>query len=137
MKYITFLLTLLSPSLQAATFEDLLEPLYGHSEQWICKAASEHSCGTGGCSKTSSGLYILLNLNRHSDSAGYHRCDAEGCDKYSLRMKQSGAYTTITLSDHPGIFLKVMNDGSGFAEVASLGTAIYMKFGSCEAIDPQ
>ena len=122
------------PSLQAASFENLLQPLKSRSDEWICKSTSEYSCISKGCNAAFSGLDILL-ASKYGYLSIYHRCDVKGCDKYSTHASQSGIYTTITLDGHPGIFLKVKNDGSEFTEVASLGTDIYMKFGSCEPVE--
>ena len=59
----------------------------------------------------------------------YQRCDEKGCDDYAMTYSRSGIYTVVTVGG--GTFLKVLNDGSDFAEVVSLGTAVWNGFGVC------
>jgi hypothetical protein len=70
-------------------------------------------------------MWVQLDL-----AAGqYERCDAKGCDSYRVTPQHGGIYTH--LNPTPSTFLKVLNDGSDFVDVASLGTSVLISYGRC------
>ena len=43
-------------------------------------------------------------------------------------------YTNVSLDGRGGTFLKVINDGSKYVEVVTLGTAVHQNFGRCTGL---
>jgi hypothetical protein len=62
----------------------------------------------------------------------YARCDSKGCDSYSITFSASGIFTTVSVRGSGSTFLKVLNDGSQYVEVASLHLAVHQNFGACK-----
>ena len=62
----------------------------------------------------------------------YGRCDSKGCDSYPMTFSAGGIFTTISLPGSGSTFLKVVNDGSQYLEVASLQLAVHQNFGACK-----
>ena len=63
----------------------------------------------------------------------YQRCDRFGCDKYDMRVSESGLFTYIQLPEHPDIFLKI-GFADYFVEVAALGVSVFNSFGVCKPL---
>jgi hypothetical protein len=64
----------------------------------------------------------------------YSRCDKKGCDDYAMAFGSSGIFTTAT-PQLQGSFIKVVNDGSEYMEVATLMLEAYVNFGACRLDD--
>ena len=95
--------------------------------QWRCDASTKFQCSVNGCSEIRPTVWVNLDF----PARRLERCDAKGCDRYEMVHSISGLYTTITLVGHPGTFLKAVNDGSQFVEVASILTRVFTSFGRC------
>jgi len=96
-----------------------------HSIQWRCDTKTQYSCNKTGCSNTTPTVWVELDLA----SRIYRRCDEKGCDDHAMTYSRSGIYTVVTVGG--GTFLKVLNDGSEFVDIASLGTLVLNSFGVC------
>jgi hypothetical protein len=120
--------TLFSPGPLAA--QDKLElaasPLHERAPRWRCPIVQQYHCTAGGCRAVPPSVTIVLDF----PARRYKRCDAKGCGQHPLSVATGGIYTTVTPG--PGAFLKVVNDGSDFVEVASSGTETVTGFGKCE-----
>ena len=68
------------------------------------------------------------------ESGTYSRCDPKGCDIYTVTYSSGGVFTTVRLSQ-VGTLLKVVNDGSEFIDVATVGVAVITSFGTCQPND--
>ena len=112
----------------------LAQPLAKRSLRWRCTPTVLHVCNATACEKLSgekkltSPVSVRLDFSENS----YSRCDAKGCDSYPMEVLASGIFTTVALPGRPGIFLKALNDGSEYVEVASLHLGTYQNFGSCK-----
>lgn len=69
--------------------------------------------------------WMVLDFKEQS----YQRCDVRGCDRRALEVSRSGIFTVATAGD--GTFLKALNDGGDFVDVATLGTSLFANFGRC------
>lgn len=93
--------------------------------RWRCEPASLVHCSGRGCEPAQPSVWVLLDFGAKT----YERCDQRGCDRYPIVITVSGIYTVVTLQG--GAFLKALNDGSEFVDVASSGTALLANFGRC------
>lgn len=96
------------------------------AEEWYCSPTVKFYCERKGCKNIQPTVWVTLDFSTQS----YGRCDKQGCDQYSMTSSVSGIY--ILAVAQGGTILKMMNDGSEFVEVVSLGTTTYISFGSCE-----
>jgi hypothetical protein len=103
-------------------------PLHERAPRWQCPIVTQYHCTAGGCRAVPPSVTIVLDF----PARRYERCDAKGCGQHSLSVATGGIYTTA--SPGPGAFLKVVNDGSDFVEVASSGTETFTGFGKCERL---
>ena len=108
-----------------------VEKLFGigladRSPEWRCEIATQYVCSAKGCDQNPPSVWINLDFTARR----YERCDSRGCDAYPMQSYTSGIYTSISLAQ-PGTFLKVVNDGSEFVEVASMGNVTFNSFGRC------
>ncbi len=95
------------------------------ASRWRCDAAVKFQCSAEGCKEARARVWVNIDF----PDRRYERCDSKGCDQYEMAYSVAGIYTTV--SPVIGTFLKVLNDGSEFVEVASLGTAVVTSFGRC------
>ena len=100
--------------------------LADRASKWRCTITSQYVCSKKGCDQNPPTVWINLDFSANL----YERCDAKGCDAYPMRSFVGGIYTTISLA-RPGTFLKAVNDGSEFVEVASMGNVTFNTFGRC------
>ena len=93
--------------------------------KWRCDALMKFQCSMKGCEKVPVSAWIKVDFQARR----YERCDSKGCDAHQMTYSTAGIYTTVL----PGLgtFLKAVNDGSEFADIASLGTGIFASFGRC------
>ncbi len=96
------------------------------ASKWRCEAAVKFSCSMKGCGEV--GVTVWVNLDFRAQQ--YQRCDSKGCDTYQMIHSGSGIYTIIE-PNNSGTFMKVVNDGSEFMEVATLGTSSFTSLGRC------
>lgn len=92
---------------------------------WRCEISTKYVCTSVGCALVKPTVWINLDFGRRV----YERCDSKRCDAYDMTFTQSGIFTLV--SPNQGTFLKAVNDGSEFVEVASLGVQTYNGFGQC------
>jgi hypothetical protein len=92
----------------------------------VCKSARSHVCTSDGCvaQKPSSWLEI------DQPEGLYKRCDAKGCDAYAADITMSGAFLVVGLIGRPTM-MKVSGLDGTFVDVATMGTAAVLNFGSC------
>ncbi len=94
------------------------------AERWDCDIQVQFVCSAKGCEKVAPSIQLRIDF----PSETYQRCDGQGCDAHSMFASVAGIYTTIS---QVGSFLKALNDGSEFVEVATLGTSTWNGFGMC------
>ena len=116
---------------QPGTDSKRLADLFGtkladRSPKWRCDVTTQYVCSDQGCEQGRPTVWINIDFPANR----YQRCDAKGCDAYSMQASAAGIYTTLALPQN-GAFLKVINDGSAFVEVTSLGTGTLSGFGQC------
>lgn len=103
------------------------KPLYERAPRWVCKPSERQTCDKDGCAPAPATVSIKLNFQETT----YSRCDEKGCDDYPMDFASSGIFTTATPQRH-GSFIKVVNDGSEYMEVATLMLQVYVYFGACK-----
>jgi hypothetical protein len=92
-----------------------------------CTITEKFQCAQGqGCQPIESKVVIRINVEKQV----YSRCDAKGCDDYQAQFTVSGKFINIAVPAN-GLLAKLTADGSSFTEVATLGTAVLLSFGSC------
>ena len=101
--------------------------LFDRGSYWRCTPQQKWICSSSGCKTVPPTVNVDLDFVNNV----YKRCDAKGCDSHLLTATMSGLYTVITLVGKGGTFLKTLNDGSRFVEVASSGTGVFTAFGAC------
>lgn len=101
--------------------------LADRGQGWRCEPGARFVCSREGCQALEYRVWVNLDF----PGRRYERCDSKGCDGYEMTYSVGGIFTTVTLTGHPGTFLKSVNDGSEYLEVATLGTAAYASFGRC------
>ena len=106
--------------------ELIRRPLATRASLWRCDPAVKYNCSADGCKSVPALVWVQLDL---AAPARYDRCDAKGCDSYAVTPQPGGIYTL--LNPTPSTFLKVLNDGTDFVEVASLGTSVLISYGRC------
>ena len=102
-------------------------PLNKVGPTWVCRPKQLYACGVDGCQAGDAKTEVRLDFLHGT----YSRCDQKGCDQYPMTYEASGVFTTA--QPNSGAFLKVLNDGSEYMEVATLGLSTLVYFGSCEA----
>jgi hypothetical protein len=114
-----------------AALTDLLKrPLSERAIIWRCDPTIMRTCSLNGCSENRATVSVQLDFSAGS----YERCDAKGCDSHLMTFSSSGIFTAAILPSTSGTFLKVVNDGSEYVEVASTGLSIIHNFGVCEPV---
>ena len=103
-------------------------PLAQRAPQWECIPSVRYVCTPEGCERTPALVSVRLDLVENT----YARCDSKGCDTYPMTFSVGGIFTTVSLPGRGSTFLKVLNDGSQYVEVASLHTAVHQNFGACK-----
>ncbi|MGD9729774.1 MAG: hypothetical protein AB7G68_06625 [Nitrospiraceae bacterium] len=106
---------------------DLLkQSLADRSTKWRCLPTSKFVCSPERCQPNYPNVTVLLDFLTKT----YQRCDEKGsCDTHHLSHSNSGIYTFA--SPGAGAFIKIVNDGRSFMEVASLGTDTFISYGEC------
>lgn len=113
---------------QDQILQDLLQrPLSARAARWRCNVEKRNQYADGQCEAGSTQAgWMLLDLSERT----YARCDARGCDRYSASVSTGGVFTSVQL-DGRSMFLKVVNDGSQFVDVATLGVSAIVSVGRC------
>jgi hypothetical protein len=92
-----------------------------------CTITEKTQCAQGqGCQPVANTIIIRINPEQQV----YSRCDAKGCDDYQAQFTVSGAFINIAVPAN-GLLAKLTADGSSFTEVATLGTAVLLSYGTC------
>lgn len=99
--------------------------LADHSPKWSCVPTSKFLCSEATCKSIQPTVTVFLDFPMQK----YQRCDEKGCTTHQLSKTSSGIYTVATPSE--GAFLKALNDGRSFVEVATLGFDIHLSYGAC------
>lgn len=110
-------------------FSDLTtRPLAQRALRWECSPSVRYVCTAEGCERKPSLVSVRLDLAEKT----YARCDNKGCDSYPMTFSTGGIFTTVSLPASGSAFLKIVNDGSQYIEVASVGLAVHQNFGACK-----
>lgn len=96
-----------------------------HSPKWTCVPTSKFLCNEASCKSIQPSVTVFLDFPMQN----YQRCDEKECATFRLSKTSSGIYTVASLSG--GAFLKALNDGRSFVEVATLGFDIHLSYGVC------
>ncbi len=108
----------------------LRTPLSEAGAKWVCKAKQLQVCNVEGCRSQETETEARLDFLQKT----YSRCDDNGCESYPMTYEQSGIFT-VAQPDSRSAFLKVINDGSEYMEVATVWLDTYVFFGSCKGAD--
>jgi len=111
---------------------ELFRGLPERALRWQCSPATKFQCKKEGCEAIQPTVWVTLDFQTSS----YSRCDRKGCDRYEMQESVSGIYTFVSLVDRQGTLFKVVNDGSEFVEVITLGTTLMSSYGSCSPTTP-
>lgn len=106
---------------------ELIVPLAGRAPTWRCEPTAKFQCSIKGCEPITPTVWVNLDF----PARRYERCDSKGCDAYQMEYFSAGIFTMISPLRTSGTFLKAVNDGREFVEVASLTTSVYTSFGQC------
>jgi hypothetical protein len=98
------------------------------AEAMRCEVTSKFACTPAGCATNKLGVFNLIDL----DLSTFSRCDASGCDKYPANFTRSGVYILVDVPGR-GMLAKMSVNGAEYVEVATLGSAVLVSFGSCSA----
>lgn len=96
-----------------------------HSPKWRCVPSSKFVCSQAACKPVQPTVVVLLDFPMQT----YQRCDEKGCDTHHLEKSFSGIFTVAAPS--AGAFLKALNDGRSYVEVATLGFDVHLSYGAC------
>ncbi len=99
-----------------------ITPLNKVGPTWVCRPKRLYACGVDGCQAGDAKTEVRLDFLH----GAYSRCD-----QYPMTYEASGVFTTA--QPNSGACLTVLNDGSEYMEVATLGLSTLVYFGSCEA----
>jgi len=91
-----------------------------------CRAAQMHSCTKDGCEAKPTAAFSRADIA----TGTYERCDSKGCDRYEVKYQTAGVFITAIIA--PGAFFKKEAAGSGFLEVVTLGTQVFIYAGDCK-----
>ena len=114
----------------AELVEMVAKPMAERASKWKCVPMRAFACGVDGCKAGTPSVHVVLDLEKRT----YSRCDTKGCDKYPMTYSSGGAFTTFSLPYRSGTFLKTLNDGSSYVEVASSMLSVLQNFGRCDAM---
>lgn len=102
--------------------------LRSRGDHWKCSMNKQINCTQDTCSTNNNPpTWIELDFNNMT----YKRCDKKSCDSYQLDYSKSGIYSTAAPVQSRQTFMKILNDGTSFHEVASFGEAVLIGFGKC------
>ena len=92
-----------------------------------CEIAQKFGCSPAGCTTAGKlGSFAIIDM----EAGKYSKCDAEGCDEYSVNFSRSGVYVNVNFPGHATV-AKLSIDGSQFFEVATLMNNVIVSFGAC------
>ncbi len=100
--------------------------MYDRAVRWVCPTLVKEVCAADGCDSATPTITIHLDF----ESSTYSRCDAQGCDTFTLPLLGASGIYTI-LEPARGTFFKALSDGSAFVEVATLGLSVHTAHGRC------
>ncbi len=100
-----------------------------------CFPTSRFDCGGGSCTASAPATYYFVDYG--TESGTYFRCDAKGCDPYSVKVTTSGEFTQFTPSQGQAMMFKVatgdiLGNKGEFVDIATLGTSAIVSTGKCE-----
>jgi hypothetical protein len=93
-----------------------------------CVVASALVCDAGQCKTVTNSILIRVD----ADGKTVSRCDTKGCDEIPVELAQSGIMTNMS-NGNRGYLLRVSTVDQSFVEVATMLTAVYLKYGTCKA----
>lgn len=109
-------------------FVDLANrPMAERALHWECVVSSEWACTAEKCNAIQASVTIRLDFERGTKQ----RCSGS-CKSYSMKPVPDGIFTDIVSSS--STYLKILNDGSWFAEGGSLYLVTFTSFGSCHTL---
>lgn len=101
--------------------------LADRASHWQCTPTVMYVCTSQGCESHTPAASVLLDFDKQS----YSRCEKDNCETYNMTFSASGIYTTVMIPASSGTFIKIVNDGSEYIEVASFHLAAFQNFGFC------
>lgn len=124
-----------SQALRAAFDESLKHSAMTDIAELSCFPTSQYNCSLEGCTPTAPASYYFVDYG--AESGTYFRCDAKGCDSYSVNVNPSGSFTQFIPSLGQAMLFKIANDDAlankgEFVDVATLGTMTIISFGKCK-----
>jgi hypothetical protein len=116
---------LTTPGLAQSEVDLALRSLSERASRWRCDPVRTVVCSSDGCEDIKPTVWVVLDFKQQS----YERCDGRGCNARAMLASHGGIFTAATAG--PSAFVKALNDGSDFVDVATLGTTLYANFGRC------
>lgn len=98
------------------------------SPKWKCTITYQEVCSSEGCKNVKPSVWIELD----APMKAYRRCDKKGCNSNIMECSRSGIYTVCSGDTNHSFFIKILNDGTKFLEVASSMLGAFNGFGSCK-----
>lgn len=94
-----------------------------------CEVQSKQVCQPkSGCNPAPMAGFNKIDLDRRT----FSRCDSLGCDDYQATFTTSGIFMNIDVVGR-GLSAKLNISDNSFLETASMGDAVYVSFGKCQA----
>jgi hypothetical protein len=93
-----------------------------------CTVDQKLSCSAAvGCQSIKNSIIIRIDWNQGS----YSRCDAKGCDDFSMQFLPSGDFINVDVTGH-GMLAKISKNGASFTEVITIMETAIVSFGNCK-----
>lgn len=119
----------IAEQLKAIT-DQISTPLFDQAPRWECRPEGRFVCDAGGCAREDAEVTLKFD----STESTYTRCDSDGCQSYRMTADAAGVFTTLTLPQHPGNFVRVSNKAADYVEVLSVKLSTHQSFGSCKPL---
>ena len=132
-------------SLTAALASAALISLPAAAESYSRTIKAKLVCTSKGCKKVPSDIWTRINYDPSTGRGIYQRCDARSCSTYPAQIHRSGIYQIVDVPGR-GTLAKLMDpedakvmregnllgpDDDMYIDLATLGVAVYLSFGSC------
>jgi len=101
--------------------------LADRAPMWRCDVSKRYHCSAEKCD------HFPLNSARVSLDFTYkiyERCDSSGCLTEPMDHFAAGIYTVVNVSRSTNL-VNILNDGSEFVDIVTVGSSVLMGFGRC------
>lgn len=123
-----------SQELRAAYAESSQHSAMADIAELSCFPTNRFDCGGETCTASAPATYYFVDYG--TETGTYFRCDAKGCDSYSVKVNRSGEFTQFIPSQGQAMLFKVatgdvLGNKDEFIDIATLGTDAIVSTGKC------